>query len=147
MVFHVPFTILPIDDVGFHIVIEAEMNGKPVRLIVDTGASKSAFDLTALERLDEKAELEPNEELSAGLGTTSMQSYFLEIDHFRLGDLVVEDYLAVALDLSNINTTYEHLGLGTIDGVLGGDLLVDYKAIIDYKKECLTFFVDRRSKK
>jgi hypothetical protein len=146
MIYELPFTVLPIDDVGYHIVIDAKINGKPVRLIVDTGASKTAFDLESLERLGEETELEANEELSAGLGTTSMQSYFLGIDLFELGDLKVEDYLAVALDLSNINVTYEQLGLEPIDGVLGGDLLMDYKAIVDYKKSCLKFFVDRRAK-
>lgn len=127
--------------------MRVSLNGKPAKLILDTGASKTAFDLEQLERFGDDLDMERNEELSSGLGTSSMESFFIVLDEFKIGDLVINDYEAVALDLGNINETYRMLGLEEVDGVLGSDILKEYQAVIDYKKEELRLFVDGRKKK
>ncbi|OQA10334.1 MAG: hypothetical protein BWY67_01178 [Bacteroidetes bacterium ADurb.Bin397] len=43
----------------------------------------------------------------------------------------------VLLDLSHVNQSYEILKLKPVDGVIGGDLLKRYEAIIDYSKKTL----------
>jgi hypothetical protein len=39
------------------------------------------------------------------------------------------------LDLSTINIAYRQLGHSDVLGVLGGDILMKYKAVIDYRKQ------------
>jgi hypothetical protein len=77
-------------------------------------------------------QFEKAEKLSKGLGTNSMAGYKFSINQFVLGDLVIEDYDVVSLDLSHINASYEDLGLTPIDMVLGGDFLMHYSANIQY---------------
>ena len=77
-----------------------------------------------------------------------MASIPFRIDAFSLGDLEITDYEAVALDLENIHEMYAKLGLPQIDGIIGGDLLKRYKAVINYKlkKMRLSFSKPRLSK-
>ena len=50
-----------------------------------------------------------------------------------------DDDLDVALiDLSHINDLYHHAAARTICGLIGSDLLVKYKAVIDYSRLKLT---------
>jgi hypothetical protein len=41
------------------------------------------------------------------------------------------------LSISHVNTTYQLLNIPKIDGVLGSDFLMKYKAVIDYDKGIL----------
>ncbi|MDB5141825.1 MAG: clan aspartic protease, partial [Mucilaginibacter sp.] len=43
------------------------------------------------------------------------------------------------LDLSSINIAYRQLNHPEVLGVLGGDILMKYKAVIDYGKETIRF--------
>ena len=45
---------------------------------------------------------------------------------------------SVLLDLKHVNVSYDTLGYSAIDGVLGNDVLVKYKAVINYKKLTLS---------
>jgi len=53
---------------------------------------------------------------------------------------MITDYNAAVLDLAHVNKSYERLEIEAIDGVLGGDILNDYKAVIDYDKKELVLF-------
>jgi hypothetical protein len=79
-----------------------------------------------------------NEQKSTGLGTNTMDSNILKMDSFCLGDMKLQNYDAVAIDMTHINETYEMLEMDQIDGVLGGDILMDFKAKIDYRSMVLT---------
>jgi hypothetical protein len=65
-----------------------------------------------------------------------MESHTLTIPQLKIGDLTIEDFETAVLDLSMINTAYESLEVGPIIGVIGGDILMNYKAVISYA--CLT---------
>lgn len=123
---------LKIESDGYHLQIKAKINGKNANLLIDTGASKTVFDKARLAAFIKGAMIEEHDRLSTGLGTTSMQSHQAMLKKLTLGSLVIENYLAVALDLSHVNETYAKLGYKPIDGVLGSDILKDYKAVIDY---------------
>ncbi|MNY31470.1 hypothetical protein D3C86_1656340 [compost metagenome] len=77
-----------------------------------------------------------DEKLSTGLGTNSMQCYRATVD-LKLGELEILEYDTAVLDLSHINIAYEKLGLEKVIGVIGSDILVRYKALIDYEKKIL----------
>jgi hypothetical protein len=67
-----------------------------------------------------------------------MASFTAIIHDFHVGDLLVDPFEVAVLDLSAINSAYEQLGHPEVLGVLGGDILMKYKAVIDYGKWRLT---------
>jgi len=85
-----------------------------------------------------------NEKLSVGLGTNSMPSIVTVIDLISFGHLKIKNYQAVALDLSHVLESYSKLGLPRVDGILGGDLLYQYRAVVDYGKSILTLNPQKR---
>lgn len=142
MIANIPIKILPIEDDGYHLMLTAEINGKKANLIIDTGASRTVFDESLIMHFlpHEYNEFEANEKLSTGLGTNTMQSSAFTLKSLKLGTLKIENYLAVILDLTNINESYSKLNLPLIHGVIGGDLLQKYKAVIYYKNRILKLY-------
>lgn len=133
----IPFKILNIDNEGFHLLIKVYVNRKVARIIVDTGASKTVFDKTRIEKFVTERNFDVHEKMSSGLGTNTMQSQTTRIKKMKVGEIEIQDYKAVLLDLSHVNQSYEQIGLAPVDGVLGSDILLHYKAVIDYEKKIL----------
>jgi Aspartyl protease len=131
----IPFEILKLNDSGFHLRIVAEINGKEISLIVDSGASQTAFDSSYIFEHMNDLEINSAEQISSGLGTNSMEIFECVFESFRLGDLVLQNYKAALLDLSHVNHTYGLMNLAPIQGVLGNDVLMNYDALIDYKNK------------
>lgn len=134
-----PFEIIPIEEDGFHLQIKVIINGMVANLILDTGASRSVFDQTRIAQFTKNSHIEDLDRLSTGLGTNTMTSKKVTLEKLQLNNIVIENYEATILDLTHVNESYEKLNLELIDGVLGSDILVDYKAIIDYGKKELIF--------
>lgn len=142
----IPFKILNIDNEGFHLLIKVYINRKVARIIVDTGASKTVFDKTRIEKFVTERNFDVHEKLSSGLGTNTMQSQTTRIKKITIGEIQIEEYTAVLLDLSHVNHSYDQIGLAPVDGVLGSDILLQYRAVIDYEKKVLKL-KQTRSKK
>ncbi|POY38389.1 clan AA aspartic protease [Solitalea longa] len=131
-----PLNIFSLDGEGYHPKIEIEINGVRQKAILDTGASKTAFDHDLLQAIAGEQAFHLDEKLSTGLGTNSMQCFRATID-LKLGDLSIKKYDAAVLDLSHINIAYEKLGFEKVIGVIGSDILVRYNAVIDYANKVL----------
>lgn len=128
----VPLQLIDLHDDGFHLLVEVVVFGQPFNVVLDTGASRTVFDKTTAEQFIPADALLSTELVSAGLGTTSMQSYILHLRSVRIGRLMIPELVAAVLDLSTICTTYRHMNLPPVIGVLGGDILKKYKAVINY---------------
>ena len=136
----IPFTLLNIEGDGFHLMIEGKINGKTANFVVDTGASRTVFDQQTILQFVEEPDFQQNERLSTGLGTNEMPSMVLEIEALSFGEATVQDYPAIAIDLTHIHSSYQQLGLPDIHGVLGSDLLVRFRAVINYKTRKIKFY-------
>ena len=134
---YITLDIIPIEDDGYHIFIDASINGKIARLLIDTGASRTVFDAGRIKAFldQEDHEFEKIDKLSTGLGTNTMESHSVVLKEFTLGDTTFSDYYTVVLNMEHVNQSYRMLGYPEIDGVLGGDLLHELKAVIDYRKK------------
>lgn len=137
MVTTIKIKILSIKPAGCHLLIKAAVNGKTANLLIDTGASQTIFDVNRMNRFTKQKAFNKNENLSSGIGTSSMQSHDFKIKEFQIGGLVLKNYNALLLDLTHVNKTYSSLKLKPIDGVLGGDILKKYSAIINYKSKAM----------
>lgn len=138
----IPIELVQIEDDGFHILIPARINRKKAELLIDTGASRTVFDKSSIMRFlkTEEQRFEDNEKLSTGLGTNTLTSEVFTLKNFSLGKLKIKDYQAVALDMQHVNLSYEKLGLKPVDGVIGGDILMQYDAVLYYNRKILKFY-------
>jgi predicted aspartyl protease len=131
----IPLRIIDMHEEGYHPLVNVTVFGKPFILVLDTGASKTAFDQNMVEA--EGREFILSDRLSTGLGTNNMTSSTAIIHDLNIGSLLVEEFEVAVLDLSAINIAYAQLGYPEVLGVLGGDLLMKYKAVINYGKRLL----------
>lgn len=120
---------------GLHLLIKVRINKRKALLVLDTGASKTVLDKTRSEQFVKDEDIRRDERLSSGLGTNSMESFHARLRSLQVGTMLIEPYNTMLLDLSHVNMAYDHLGFAPIDGVLGSDLLLEYKAVIDYGKK------------
>lgn len=139
MQFSVPIRLIEIEGSGFHVAVSGFVNGNLANVLIDTGASQTVFDKNRVGLFSKEGvySLQKADKLSKGLGTDSMEGFRFEIQQFIIGDIVLENYNVVALDLSHINESYQELELNAIDVVLGGDFLKTHNAVIDYHKQLL----------
>jgi hypothetical protein len=136
----IPLQILNLHDDGFHLLVEVVVFGQPHKAVLDTGASKTVFDKTILLELIREEDLLSTDKLSTGLGTTSMESFVITIPDFRIGSFHIPELEGAVLDLSNINEAYGKMELQRVIGVIGGDILMNHQAVIDYGNSTLKLF-------
>ena len=129
----VPLQLIDIEGEGFHIMDKGMIHDKEANFLIDTGASRSVFDSKTISNFIDDIQFEKKEGLTAGVGSSDLESSTFKIESFSIGDLEITEYEAVALDLENIHEMYGKLGLPCIDGIIGGDLLKRYKSVINFK--------------
>ncbi len=126
----VPLQIIDLNEEGFHPLVKIKVFGKKFTVVLDTGASKTAFDKNLLQQANEAALITDSNILSTGLGTNNMASYTATINDLRIGRLKVPEFEVAVLDLSTINFAYAQMGHPQVLGVLVGDIVMKYKAVI-----------------
>ena len=139
----IPLNIIGLHDNGFHPLIDIVVYGKPFILVLDTGASKTAFDHTMLLQAHNDVSIQASDKLSTGLGTNTMASSTALITDMHIGDLLIAEFEVAVLDLSSINVAYRQLNHPEVMGVLGGDILTNYKAVIDYGRKVLELHTEQ----
>lgn len=143
---HIPIRLLDIEGEGFHVMVKGKINGMEANFLIDTGASRSVFDPTVISKFIENPEFTKKPGITAGVGSSDIESSTFIIHSLAFGDIEINEYEAVALDLENIHDTYQKLGLPAIDGIIGGDLLYRLKATINYRLRKIRFTKPRLSK-
>jgi len=131
----VPLKLVRIEKNGCHLTLSLLVNKCKALMVVDTGASQTVFDKSRVEELLGHDNFEDVSVLSTGLGTSSMKSHMVKIPQIDIGRLQVKNKKFVVLDLSHVNRAFEMMKIKPVDGVIGGDLLKKYKAVIDYGKK------------
>ncbi len=135
----IPLEVINLKGDGFHLLVEVVLFEKKFQAVLDTGASKSAFDKEVIESLVSENEIiHVPDHHAIGLGTTTMERYILNIPELKLGSIKIKNYEAPVFDLSSIKFAYQELNLPPVIGVIGGDILMDYDGIINYAKNTLT---------
>jgi hypothetical protein len=135
----IPLQLIDLQGDGFHLLVEIVVFGQIFKAVLDTGASKSAFDMEIVSGFAKADQIiHVPDHHAIGLGTTTMERYYVICPELKLGNLIIENYEAPVFDLSAIKFAYEKLNLPPVIGVLGGDILMEYNAVIDYKKLTLT---------
>lgn len=130
----IPLNLINLNNDGFHLLVEVVVFGQSYNAVLDTGASKTVFDKEIIEKHIEKHELIASDRVSTGLGTNNMESHSIIIPKLKIGKLKIKNFEAAVLDLSTIKEAYSSMNLPPVIGVIGGDILFNHQAIINYKK-------------
>ena len=136
--YSVKFKLVVLEPDNYHLVAKATIEGRPLNVIIDTGASHSCFDLTFIRDLLPELSMEDNDGLNVGVGTSDFESKLSTIQNLRLGRFLLKQYDVVLLDMSNINQAYTMMHKLLIHGIIGSDFLMKYQAVIDYGSMVLT---------
>ena len=134
----IPFRILEIDQMGYHLLINARVNDLKANVLIDTGASRTVIDLNRLSYFFKNPVTRAYNKAVAGVGAGTVTSYVTRIQNFQLGLITLVDLEVVAIDLNSINRNYAMYDLPHIDMVMGSDLLLKMNACIDYLSRTLT---------
>ncbi len=112
------------------IVVDAELDGSDVSMILDTGAGSTVLSNDVVERLG----LEKAGTSCAGLGAGGeVQMDTVRVTTFAVGPVRLNDLTPVATDLAAISDRIEE----QIDGVIGFDFLRHTRLSIDYAAQQL----------
>ena len=130
----IPLEIVTIDPNGTHLLLNVSINGKPLKLVLDTGASRSVFDLDYLKEIEPDLKIHEEEAVSAGVGAINIISYTAVVENFGIGMKEIKNFELAIMDLAAVLQSYEKIGAAKIHGVLGGDILLKGNAIINYVK-------------
>lgn len=143
----IKFKKIRINLAGWHLLIKLKLNNKPALLILDTGASQTVLDYHIASTISKNKAKRLDDASSTGVGGEQLQSHLLKVEKFTIGDVTVHDQYFVLLDLQHVNAQYQKIGKYKIHGVLGGDILNNFDAIIDYKKSELVLSYKKANKK
>lgn len=134
----IPFDLVSLQEDGFHCLVEGAVNGNPLLIVLDTGASRSCFDIAFLQQFVGEHSLQANDSMTSGIGTNTLSSFVTTVDEFSMGSFAIKNYQAIGLDLAHIHEAYKQVGLPLVNGILGADILARHHAIIDYRKREIT---------
>lgn len=133
----IPIKIIELENGNYHLMVCSVFQDKTVGMwIIDTGASKSVFDqglVQHIAQVDERTE----ELHSAGIGSEPIKSKLSTLKDIYFGKMKISGMDAALLDFTHINALYALAVDQQICGLLGGDFLMKYQAVVDYKRKLL----------
>ncbi len=124
---------LLLDEGGCHIMMQGSLNGRKVSFIVDTGSSRTVIDKETVEKYVMQPEISDPEGKAVTLSEKSIEISTVVLEKLSFGKTVISDYKAVVMDLSGVRKAYASLKLPRIHGIIGGDLLRQCNAVINYE--------------
>ena len=113
-----------------HLLIKAKVNGVVGNFILDTGASNScvgfeSVDLFLLEAKKSKTQ-------ASGAGANGMFTQIAFKNQLQLGNWKDLEFDLVIFDLSHVNEALRQHKAKPVHGIIGADVLMKGKAIVDY---------------
>lgn len=118
-----------------HLLIKASINGIKGNFILDTGASNSCVGFEGIEWFGLRAG--KSKTMAAGAGATGMFTQLAKNNALQLGRWKNEAFHLVIFDLSHVNQALTQYKAKPVQGIIGADILLQGKAIIDYYNHCL----------
>lgn len=118
-----------------HLLIKGKINGVSGNFILDTGASSSCIGFESVDHFNVVAE--DSKTTAAGAGATGMYTQMatdnlLQLSHWKTNDLTL-----VIFDMSHVNAALLEYKAKSVHGIIGADILLKGKGIIDYYNHCL----------
>ncbi len=116
-----------------HLLIKGKINGVSGNFILDTGASSSCVDFEGIEIF--KLAAQDSATKAAGAGAVGMLTQIAEKNKLQLGRWQTPNFHLVIFNMSHVNLALKEYKAKPVHGIIGADILINGKAIIDYKNE------------
>jgi len=142
MIYEIPLQIIELEQENYHIVIEGHFEDQsPSYWIIDTGASKTVLDIN-LAAFYEVVESNDQEDYqSAGINQGMLETTVGKMAALNFGALQITGQKVALIDLNHVNDIYGKYTSRRIAGLLGGDILMEHKCMIDYDRQIIHFQV------
>ncbi|MBR3573284.1 MAG: retropepsin-like domain-containing protein [Bacteroidales bacterium] len=138
--YKVKLNIVELECGDYHTLVKGSVGGKPIRMVLDTGASRTCMDAEYARTLLPELQTFVHDGVTAGIGGDDFEVRIADIPDFRLGRFRMKCYEHMALlDFTYINLAYQRLHRKPVHVILGNDFLVAHKAVIDYNEKLLVF--------
>lgn len=118
-----------------HLLINATVNGIKGSFILDTGASNSCVGFDEIILFNLKAKNSKTQ--ASGAGATGMFTQLSKNNFLNLGKWKSDAFHLVIFDLTHVNLALTQHKAKPVHGIIGADILLEGKAIIDYSNHCL----------
>lgn len=118
-----------------HLLIKAKINGITGTFILDTGASTTCLASTSVDFFQLEAEHSATK--ASGAGAMGMETQISHHNTLKLGHWKHNDFSIVVFDLSHVNEALQSFNVAPVHGIIGADVLLSGKAIIDYSNHKL----------
>jgi predicted aspartyl protease len=118
-----------------HLLIKAAVNGIAGNFILDTGASNSCVGFEGIDHFNLKAGKSKTK--ASGAGATGMFTQLAKNNSLQIGRWKTEKFHLVIFDMSHVNQALQQYKAKPVHGIIGADILLDGKAIIDYDNHYL----------
>lgn len=118
-----------------HLLIKATINGVSGNFILDTGASNSCVGFEGIELFNLKAGRSKTK--ASGAGATGMFTKLAKNNTLKIGRWQTEDLHLIIFDMAHVNEALRQYKAKPVHGIIGADILLEGKAIIDYYNHCL----------
>ena len=115
--------------------IKAKINGVKGNFILDTGASNSCIGFESIELF--LLEAKKSKTQASGAGATGMLTQIAVGNKLQLGNWKHSKFDLVIFDLSHVNEALVAYKAKPVHGIIGADILMKGKGIIDYFNHCL----------
>ncbi len=142
----IPLQIIELEHDNYHILIEGNFFDESFSYwIIDTGASKTVLDSNLIEYYAD-VELENEEDYqSAGINQGMLDTSVGKMHFLRFGEFKIVNQKVALIDLNHVNEIYEKYTSFKIAGLLGGDILMQYKCMIDYSRKIIKFNIPKKA--
>lgn len=138
------FQVLPLErSRQNHLLLRAQINGKPALLGVDSGAPISAIAISRIRHFG-MVPIRSNSEIPTRLRINGAYNQVTLARSLRLGALNLIDEPMVALDLASSTRAAKLMEEEPIDGILGADILFPTQAVLDCRAQLLILKIDPR---
>ena len=118
-----------------HLLVKAKINGVSGKFILDTGASNSCVGFESIDWF--VLEAKKSKTKASGAGATGMFTQIATKNQLQLGSWKDTGFDIVIFDLSHVNKALLQHKAKPVHGIIGADILMKGKAIIDYYNHCL----------
>jgi predicted aspartyl protease len=118
-----------------HLLIKASINGVSGNFILDTGASNSCVGFEGVDYFNLKAGKSKTK--AAGAGATGMFTQLAKNNSIQIGRWKANDFNVIIFDMTHVNQALQQYKAKSVHGIIGADVLLEGKAIIDYYNHCL----------
>jgi len=117
-----------------HLLVKAKINGVEGNFILDTGASNSCVDFAGITHFQLSAA--DSDTRAAGAGGTGMLTQTSLKNTLKMGRWKNKSFGLVIFDMSHVNEALRQYKAKPVHGIIGADVLIKGKAIIDYSNFC-----------